>query len=182
MHKNKLFTVLLGVLLAAMLVGCGGGKEAALSPYVSEAWGITVEIPENWVAKDADDGVYVADTQEHLDADTFQEGAGIVISVSPAEEMMGMTNPMELIEFFTAFLAEGDEAMSLTQEATELTINENPAAMAKLHGTMEDQVGDYIVTVVSNDVSVAILIAVDTSTDGSFSEPLDRIIKSLTFN
>lgn len=181
MRINKLWMFLSGLLLVALLAGCGGGSES-WTDFESELWGVALELPASWVAKDADEGVYAANTQQTLDSDTFTDGSAIMINITPMADLagFGLEDPVALLEFYTEFMVDGD-TMSVINPTTQLSIQGNPAAMATFKSTMLGQEGFYTIAIIVGEENMAAAIAIDTTTDNSFSDTLDRIIRSISF-
>ncbi len=181
MRQNKLRVLVLGLLLTALLAGCGGNGAEQWTTYESELWGVAFEMPSQWVVSDEGDGVYVADSQDNLETDIFQDGGGIVITTSPLMDLGGLDDPVTLIDFFSEFIAGAGSDMSVLKETAQLTIKGQPAATTTLQGRMEGQEGYYTITVIVGEETVVLSIAVDTTADNAFEATIDRITKSITF-
>jgi hypothetical protein len=174
-----MIALVLGLSLA--LVGCnsGGGGPVIMESYTSEALGVTVDVPSNWVTEEADDQLTIANSEKSLSAEQIVDGAGVVVIGMPLADLLGMSDPVELLTIFQeTFMAEATNA-EILQDATARTVQGQPAASTKFKGEVEGQSGLYEVTVIVGATNLGIVLSVDTTDSNSFADTLTKIVDSV---
>ncbi len=183
MKRFARYMLILGLVAMLALTACGnGGGEAEVSwvPYTSETLGVTLSMPEDWITEEEEGNLYVASSRQFMETDTLEAGAGVIITAAAKEELPGMEEPVEILEFFLEFFgAGGDSDVEVISEATSMTIEGQPAAKAVIEGTMEGQAGTYYMYTVVGEANIAIVIAVDADETVDYSETLERIATSI---
>lgn len=124
--------------------------------HTSPETGITVQHPSDWAIQDFFI-LLIATDETIFDAPgAISEGAGVVFAAGPAEDFES-TNPIDLANEAVVQFELSDD-VTIVEGPTELTINGQPAAIAKIEGT-PDQTGilmSGIAVVVINDDRVVV--------------------------
>ena len=176
--KNKTVKqFLLMAMMALFLVACGP-KELTWATYENADYGVTMDAPDQWVKRDEEGALFVADSDKTLDTDAKNGGLIMFMDLSEFLEL-GLTDPLEMIEIMAPAL-QGDESfeINITSEPEALTLNGQDAAKVDFDGSIEGKVGSFSIYAVKGETGASMVLSGSVG-DGSQDEPIQRILDSL---
>lgn len=173
----KKIAVLFMLMLSMLLTACGAPAES-WKTQEDVTLGVKYEIPESWVIKSDSGSISIADSQETMDAQVLEKGAGINLTTASLAEFDGIENPLELLNLFTGFFTQNSDITEV-QAPTEVTIQGQTAAKAVYEGTIEGQQGVFTVMVIVHEGRVAMVLGIEGGTEKTFTASLDRILNSI---
>jgi hypothetical protein len=185
MKIHKLIFILL-FLTALILTACNPALQAAESDtswikHESQALGISFELPGSWVTKEAPDVLTMANTQESLDAEKIGIGAGASITPASAADFQGINDPIKVIDVFVEFFQSSSPDIQMIQEPTEMIIQGQPAANVIFQGAVREQEGVFTTVIIAKDDDLILVLTVDGSEGGVYTETLNRFMDSVEF-
>ncbi|MBN2003698.1 MAG: hypothetical protein JXA21_10110 [Anaerolineae bacterium] len=170
--------VTLILLLSLFLTGCNS-KPGAMEPYTSEVLGVTLDIPARWVKEEVGEQLMIANSAKSLKSSQVVNGAGLIIITMPLADMMGITDPVEILDIFQEELLNSVTNAEILQETAAYTIQEQPAATMKFKGELEGQPGIYGIIVLTGKTDLGTILSVDTTSDNTFADTLTQIVDSV---
>ncbi|MCB0036019.1 MAG: hypothetical protein KDE51_18435 [Anaerolineales bacterium] len=181
MNKHTIVTLLATSIVALFVSACttAGGEE--WTTHSSETLGISVDIPNEWVFKEENGELMIADSEANLDAQNISTGVGIVMQ-SESLETMGVETMQELLDFFMGFMT-AEAPVEVVDEAQTVTINNLEAAQARVRGEIEGQNGTFTMAFIDKGDGEAILaLFVDATVTGDSTATIDQILQSVKTN
>lgn len=173
----KKIAVLFVLMLSVLLAACGAPAEQ-WKAQEDVAVGVKYETPESWVIKSEGGSISIADSQETMDAQVLEKGAGVNLTTASLAEFGGIESPLELLQFFTGFFAQSGE-MTEVQAPTEVTVQGQTAAKAVYEGTVEGQQGVFTVIVIVHEGRMAMVLGIEAGVEKTFTATLDRVLNSI---
>lgn len=174
----KKFAVLFVLMLSVLLAACGGAPAEQWKTQEDVTIGVKYQIPTSWVAKSEDGSISIADSQETMDAEVLEKGAGVNLTTVSLAEFGGIESPLELLQFFTGFFTQND-AMTEVLLPSETTIQGQTAAKAVYKGNIEGQEGVFTVIVIVHEGRMAMVLGIEAGTDNALTAALDRVLNSI---
>lgn len=194
--NNRYFFVLL-MLLSLMLIACGddddgdddnGGDDAPAASALSasfEVAGLTVNHPEGWAALDDNGSMYVADSNDYLEAfravdpggDVAGEGIALSINIVPKEQLPA-DDAQAVYDLLSSVPAEDDIPELTYSDATAFSAADG---LSGVRGEATNTNGEAAFFVLENDE--VFVLAAGTSNDfGAAESTIDSIMATASYS
>ena len=149
--------------------------------YQNETLGISFDLPDTWVTQEGDGVITIAINQDALDNEIIN-GAGASITVATAKDFDGFSDPAGILALFIDYFESGRSDLELISEPEMITIQDQAASTVTYRGTVQEQSGVFVATIISKEDNIALILTIDGSESEEYQNTLMRITQSITID
>ena len=149
--------------------------------YQNDALGISFDLPDTWVTEEGDGVITIAVNQDALDNEIIN-GAGASITVATAKDFDGFSDPAGILALFIDYFKSGRSDLELISEPETITIQNQAASTVSYKGTVQEQTGVFVATIISKEDNIALILTIDGSESEEYQNTLERITQSISIH